>query len=175
MSGICRFGIYATVLFAGMLSGCSSFMYGEQYAFPASGAPSATIRVERAQNTSVSILNRDEEGCYAGITGLPYRENTIEAQVEPGKQLVLFYRRDLGAEICQLHLGLTPEQNATYTLVTGTWYETKNGLLPGFTREQGYCGLVVVKKLGEQQSVEPGQQMVIDRGITCHKFVDRKR
>lgn len=175
MSGIFRFGVHGTVLFAGMLTGCSSLMYGDQYVFPAPGEPSATVRVEQAQNTDVSILNRDEEGCYVGITGLPYKGNDIDAQVKPGKELVLLYRRYLGTEICQLHLGLTPEQNATYTLVEGTWSETKNGLLPGFTREQGYCGLVVVKKLGEQENVEPGQQMVIDRGITCHKFVKRKR
>jgi len=175
MSGKLRFGLTSAALVMGLLTGCASIMQGEQYVFPAAGEPSATIRVERPLDAQVSILNRNEEGCYVGITSLPYKGDDIEAQVKPGKELVLMYREEFGAEVCQIHVGITPEQGATYTLMTGTWSETKTGVLPMLSREQGYCGIVVVKKLGEQQSVEPNPQMVIDRGITCHRFVKRKR
>lgn len=166
----------SVVVVAGLLSGCNSLMYGSQYTFPKAGEPSARLLVERPLYTSLNILNRNEEGCYAGITGVPYKDRDIDAPLVPGKETILLYRRDVGGKICQIHFALSPEANATYLLKSGDWSKTEEGLLPGFTtHEQGYCGLVVIKKIGEDVSVEPAQQMVIDRGITCHKFVKRFR
>jgi hypothetical protein len=175
MAGRFMYRVGSMVVLVGLLSGCKSLMYGTQYDFPKAGEPSARLLEERPLYTSLSILNRNEEGCYAGITGVPYKDRDIDAQLVPGKEIVLLYRKEVGSKVCQIHFALTPEANTTYILKSGDWSKTEEGLLPGFKHEQGYCGLAVIKKVGEEVSVAPAQMMVIDRGITCHKFVKRNR
>ncbi|MEN0106885.1 MAG: hypothetical protein AAGC84_10715 [Pseudomonas sp.] len=174
MAGRFMFRVGSMALVVGLLSGCQSLMYGTQYEFPKADEPSARLLMEHPLYTSVSILNRNEEGCYAGITGVPYKDRDIDAPLVPGKETIFLYRQEVGGKVCQLHFALTPEANATYLLKSGDWSKTEKGLF-GYTHEQGYCGVAVLKKLGEKVSVEPAPQMVIDRGITCHKFVKRKR
>lgn len=113
----------------------------------------------------------NEAGCYAGFTPLRYTDGFIEARVAVGKELVLTYRRVVAGSMCQIPFSFTPQEGATYTLKSGSWSESKTGILPIFTSNQYYCGLGVVKKVGTQESVEPIQQLRIKTGFACLRFV----
>ncbi|GFM90403.1 hypothetical protein [Pseudomonas cichorii] len=60
---------------------------------------------------------------------------------------------------------------ATYTLTQGFWSKPQASILPIFNREQHFCGLGVIKKVGDQENIEPIQQLQIKTGFACLKFV----
>ncbi|MFT0477123.1 hypothetical protein ACMSI6_24930 [Pseudomonas antarctica] len=154
------------------LSGCNSILQGKQYDFPPSGAPSATIRLENKHGTTLDAITFNDKGCYAGLTPLPYSGDFIESRIAVGKKLVLTYERVIGGKQCLVHFSFTPQDGATYTLKTGSWSEPKTGFLPIFNYDQSYCGIGVIKKVGDVEGVEPIQQLRIKpAGLTCLMFV----
>lgn len=172
MDGMNRFGWAIAMLAATiMLSGCSSFMQGDQYVFPLADEPSATLRTEYKAGTDLHLMNLNDKGCYAGYTPLPYVNGVIESPVAVEKKLVVTYRRESVGKVCQIIFSFIPEKSATYTLTAGSWSETKNGIVPWLTDEQQFCGVAMVKEIGGAETIEPVQKLRIDAGITCHKFV----
>ncbi|EJL95778.1 hypothetical protein PMI18_05060 [Pseudomonas sp. GM102] len=171
MYGSHKFG-WCTLLAGVMaLSGCTSMFGGKQYAFPDPNAPSATVRLKYERGTTLDAMTFNEKGCYAGFTPLSYTGDFIESPIAVGKELVLTYRNVVGGSLCQIPFSFTPQDGATYTLKTGFWSETKTGILPIFTSDQYYCGIGVVKKVGDQESIEPIQQLRIKTGFACLRFV----
>lgn len=172
MCGNDRFVGYSLLAAAAMaLSGCTSLFQGKPYLFPRPDEPSATVRLEYERGTTLDAVTFNESGCYAGFTPLTYTDNFIQARVAVGKELVLTYERVIGGAMCRIPFSFTPEEGATYTLKSGFWGESKTGILPIFTRDQYYCGIGVVKKIGTQESVEPIQQLRIKTGFACLRFV----
>ncbi|MBU6956920.1 hypothetical protein KRR23_04070 [Pseudomonas sp. CVAP len=153
------------------LSGCTSLFQGKQYVFPHPDEPSATVRLKYERGTTLDAMTFNEKGCYAGFTPLSYTGDFIESPVAVGKELVLTYRKVVGGGQCQIPFSFTPQDGATYTLKTGFWSETKTGILPIFTSDQYYCGIGLVKKVGDQESIEPIQQLHIETGFACLTFV----
>ncbi len=165
---------WTCTLLAVALSGCTSLFQGKQYVFPRPDEPSATVRLKYEHGTSLHAMTFNDSGCYAGFTPLPYTDGFIEAPVAVGKELILTYRWEVAGRGCQIPFSFTPQKGATYTLKPGFWSEPKTGILPIFTYDQGYCGLGVVKKIGTQESIEPIQQLRIDQGFACLRFVKKK-
>lgn len=154
------------------LSGCTSLLQGKQYVFPRPDEPSATVRLKYERGTKLDAMTFNEKGCYAGFTTLPYSaDGFIESPMAAGKELVLTYWNEVGGRQCQIPFSFTPQAGATYTLKTGFWSQTKPGVLPIFTNDQYYCGIGVVKKVGDQESIEPIQQLRIKTGFACLRFV----
>ncbi|MFL1495607.1 hypothetical protein [Pseudomonas antarctica] len=172
MYGNHRF-VWCTLLAGAVaLSGCNSILLGKQYDFPPSGAPSATIRLENTRGTSLEAMSFNEKGCYAGHTPLPYSGDFIETPIAVGKKLVLTYERVIGGKQCQIHFSFTPQDGATYTLKTDSWSDPKTGFLPIFNYDQSYCGIGLIKKVGDLESIEPIQQLRIKpTGLACLMFV----
>ncbi|MGF0237453.1 hypothetical protein ACQR3P_01020 [Rhodococcus sp. IEGM1300] len=161
-------GLIAAVV---LLSGCTSLLQGKQYVFPKAGEPSATVRMKYESGTSLDAITFNDSGCYAGYTTLPGTDEYIEAPVVAGKELVLTYKRVLAGAACQIPFSFTPEAGATYTLQSGSWSEAGSGLLSMFTRDQHYCGVGLVKTVGDKQSVERIQQLRIKTAFACLTFV----
>lgn len=161
----------SALIFLG-LAGCTSFLQGEQYRFPAAGEPSATVRLAYAPHTELHAMSFSESGCYSGWTALPGHDGYIDSPVAAGKELVLTYHRAIGGQACKIPFSFTPEAGATYTFVTGSWSKPGKGLLPIFNVDQQFCGLSAVKKIGDQESVEPIKQLRIKTGFACLKFVE---
>ena len=169
-------GRYVVLLAVLLLGGCDSIMAKKQYAFPKAGEPSAMLRVEKPRSASVGVINLNDVGCWAGATSFAYKEDEPGTRVATGKEMVLTYNEIIGDKYCGILVALTPEENAIYTFKTGTWSKTVESLIPviGKSREQGYCGLAIIKQVGTDVSLEPTQQVVVDRGIICYKYVKRK-
>lgn len=171
MYGNNKFGWSALLAGAVTLSGCTSLLQGKPYRFPQSDEPSATVHLKYEPGTNLDAMTFNESGCYAGFTPLPYTNGFIEAPIAVGKELVLTYRQIVGGKMCQIHFSFMPQEWASYTLQSGSWSEPKTGILPIFTYNQNYCGLGVVKKVGDQESVEPVQQLHIKTGFACLRLV----
>ncbi|MGA8133892.1 MULTISPECIES: hypothetical protein [Pseudomonas] len=175
MDGNNKFFWYALLAGTVALSGCTSLLQGQQYLFPRPDEPSATVRLAYEHGTTLDAMTFNESGCYAGFTPLPNTDGLIEAPVAVGKELVLTYRRVLADSVCQIPFSFTPQEGATYILKSGFWSESRTGILPIFTRDQHYCGLGVIKKIGTQESVEPVQQLHIKTGFACLRFVRQEQ
>lgn len=155
------------------LGGCTSLLQGKQYEFPAANEPSATVRLADGYGTSMDAITFNEKGCYAGYTTLPSRDSFIQAPVAVGKELVLTYKQQGVGTQCQVPFSFTPEQGATYTVKTGTWSEAKTGFMSVFNFSQNYCGIALVKKMGDQESVQPIQPLRIKTAFACLTFVKK--
>lgn len=167
-----KFGcISAMLVGAMMLSGCSSLLQGKQYEFPQANEPSATLRTHYIRGTDLHLMNFNDKGCYAGYTPLPYVNGSIGSPVGVNKKLVVTYRLESAGKVCQIPFSFTPEAGATYTVTTGSWSETKTGIVPFFTAEQQYCGIALTKRADGAEQVEPIEKLRIDTGVICHKFV----
>ncbi|RMR56621.1 hypothetical protein [Pseudomonas cichorii] len=61
------------ILLAGVLviSGCTSFLQGKQYAVPGTDEPSATIRLKAGNGARLDAMTFSDNGCYEGYTILP--------------------------------------------------------------------------------------------------------
>jgi hypothetical protein len=153
------------------LSGCTSLFMGKQYEFPRPDEPSATVRLKYDRGTTLDAMTFNEKSCYAGFTPLSYNGDFIESKVAVGKELVLTYRDVVGSTQCQIPFSFTPQEGAIYTIKTGFWSETKPGIIPVFKYDQYHCGIGVVKKVGDQESVQPIQQLRIKTGFGCLKFL----
>ena len=171
MYGNHKFGWCALLAGAVVLSGCTSMLQGKQYVFPRPDEPSATVRLKYERGTTLDAMTFNEKGCYAGFTPLSYTGDFIESPIAVGKELVLTYRQVVGGRQCQIPFSFTPQDGATYTLKSGFWGETKTGILPIFNSDQYHCAIGVVKKVGDQESVEPIQQLRIKTGFACLRFV----
>ncbi|OLU21152.1 hypothetical protein BVH01_01895 [Pseudomonas sp. PA1(2017)] len=159
-----------------LLGGCSFFVPKESYVFPVSGDPSAMLRMYDSDWVNLSVINLSKDGCYAGSTLLTKSVGLTEARVWAGKSLLIGYGKSLGHKsYCEISFSFTPQVGANYDLRSGSWSENKAGLLPGFTREQEYCGVVLVKAVEGVESVEPIQMMRVKPGLSCHSFVRARR
>lgn len=167
---------FAVLLAVLLLSSCDSILAKKQYSFPEAGESSALLSVEKPRSSSIGVINLNDEGCWAGATSLDYKEGSPGTRVAAGKEMVLVYNEVIGAQYCEILVALTPEESAIYTFKSGSWSETVESLIPviGIPREQGYCGLAIIKQIGTEVSLEPAQQLVVDRGITCYKYVKRR-
>ncbi|MDO7928184.1 hypothetical protein Q6A51_15430 [Pseudomonas sp. KFB-139] len=161
------------ILLAGalLISGCTSFLQGKQYAVPGSDEPSATIRLKAGNGARLDAMTFSDNGCYAGYTVLPSNGDYIESRVAVNKELILTYWQTAGSSVCQIPFSFTPQSGATYTLIQGSWSEPKAGILPIFNREEHFCGVGAIKKVGDQESIEPIQQLKIKTGFACLRFV----
>jgi hypothetical protein len=161
------------ILLAGVLviSGCTSFLQGKQYVVPVPDEPSATVRLKAGNGARLDAMTFSDNGCYAGYTILPSNGDYIESRVAVNKELILTYWQIAGSSACQIPFSFTPQNGATYTLVQGSWSKPRTGILPIFNRDEHFCGVGVVKKVGDQESVEPIQQLQIKTGFACLKFV----
>lgn len=171
-----RYGVCCALALAVIsLGGCDSILAKKQYSFPAPGEPSALLTVEKPRSSHISVINLNEDGCWAGATSLDYEEGSPGTKVAAGKEMVLFYSEAVDGKHCEMLVALTPEENATYRFTSGTWSKTVDPLIPviGKTREQGYCGVAIIKQIGSDESLEPVQQLVIDHGLICYKYVKR--
>jgi hypothetical protein len=172
MYGNNKSGLYALLAGAVMLSGCTSFFQGKPYVFPQPDEPSATVRLKYTRGTSLDAVTFNEKGCYGGATSLNYlADDFIESQVAVGKELVLTYEHVVAGTICRIPFSFTPQAGAIYTVKSGSWSESKPGILPIFNYDQNHCGINVIKKIGTQESVEPIQQLHYKTGLTCLKLV----
>ena len=153
------------------MGGCSSsFLQGKQYVFPGPDQPSATVRLKSEGSSRLDAMTFSDNGCYAGYTILPSNGEYIESRVAAGKELILTYWQVAGNSQCQIPFSFTPENGATYTLTEGSWSKPKEGILPIFNRDEQFCGIGVIKKIGDQQTVEPIQQLQIKTGFACLRF-----
>lgn len=155
------------------LGGCTSLMQGKQYEFAKPGEPSATVRIKDESGTTLDAMTFNGKGCYAGFTHLPSSEGFIQSSVAANKELILTYWQKVGGSACQIPFAFTPEAGATYTLRSGFWSEPKAGVLPIFNRDQYYCGVSIVKKVGTEETVEPVKQLRIETGFACLRFVEK--
>lgn len=162
-------GVLLTATFA--LNGCTSFFMGKQYEFPREGEPSATVRLKYDRGTSLDAITFSEKTCYAGYTPLPYNGDFIESKIAANQELVLMYRNVVGGTQCQIPFAFTPQAGATYLVKSGSWSETKPGLIPVFKYDQQYCGIAVVQKTGDKESVQPIQQLRMRTGFPCLRFL----
>ncbi|RMO05302.1 hypothetical protein ALQ47_01225 [Pseudomonas cichorii] len=162
------------ILLAGVLviSGCTSFLQGKQYTVPGPDEPSATIRLKAGNGARLDAMTFSDNGCYAGYTTLPSNGDYIESRVAVNKELILTYWQTVGGSACKIPFSFTPENGATYTLTQGFWSKPQAGILPIFNREQHFCGIGVIKKVGDQENIEPIQQLQIKTGFACLKFVN---
>lgn len=167
-------GTFALLAASVLLSGCTSLLQGKQYAFPLPDEPSAIVRLESGQGSRLDAMTFNDSGCYAGYTSLSANDGFIQAPVAAGKELILTYWQVVGSSACKIPFSFTPQAGATYTLKSGFWSEPKAGILPIFNRDQYYCGLGVVKKVGNQESVEPVKPLEIKTGFACLRFVEKK-
>ncbi|KIQ60661.1 hypothetical protein [Pseudomonas fluorescens] len=163
-----RFILLACVL---VVSGCTSFLQGKQYVVPGADDPAATVRLKTGGGARLDAMTFSDNGCYAGYTTLPSNGDHIESRVAANKELILTYWKITGSSACKIPFSFTPQDGATYTLVQGSWSEPKAGILPIFNRDEHFCGVGVIKKVGDQESVEPIQQLKIKTGFACLKFV----
>ncbi|WP_122335812.1 hypothetical protein [Pseudomonas coronafaciens] len=171
--------MYKTQKFAGcvllvgalLLSGCNSILYGKQYTIPQPGEPSATVRMKYDRYARLDAMTFNNKGCYAGYTTLLGNGDYVESPVAVGRELILTYRSEVGGMQCQVPFSFTPEKDATYTVVNGSWSEPRKGVLSVISPDQRFCGVNVVKKVGDQESVEPVQQLRIETGFACLKWV----
>ncbi|WP_455925437.1 hypothetical protein [Pseudomonas putida] len=163
------------VLLAGalLLSGCNSILYGKQYVVPQPGEPSATVRMKYDRNARLDAMTFNDKGCYAGYTTLLANGDYVESPVAVGKELILTYWSEVGGMQCQVPFSFAPEKGATYTVVNGSWSEPRKGALSVISPDQHFCGVKIVKKIGDQESVEPVQQLRIETGFACLKFVKK--
>ncbi|MBX8597713.1 hypothetical protein K5D39_10395 [Pseudomonas cichorii] len=160
------------ILLAGVLviSGCTSFLQGKQYVVPSPDEPSATVRLKAGNGARLDAMTFSDNGCYAGYTILPSDGDYIESRVAVNKELILTYGQIAGNSVCQIPFSFTPQNGATYTLIQGSWSEPKEGILPIFNRDEQFCGVGVIKKVGDQESIEPIQQLKIKTGFACLRF-----
>lgn len=161
------------VVLAGSLaiSGCTSFLQGKQYAVPGPEEPSATVRLKAGGGARLDAMTFSDNGCYAGYTVLPYDGDYIESRVAVDKELILTYWQISGSTACKIPFSFTPQKGATYTLIQGNWSKPKEGILPIFNRDEHFCGVGVIKKVGDQESVEPIEQLTVKTGFACLRFV----
>lgn len=154
-----------------LLSGCNSILYGKQYAVPQPGEPSATVRMKYDRDARLDAMTFNDKGCYAGYTTLLANGDYVESPVVVGEELILTYRSEVGGMQCQVPFSFRPEKGAIYTVVNGSWSEPRKGYLSVISPDRHFCGVNVVKKVGDQESVEPVQQLRIETGFACLKFV----
>jgi hypothetical protein len=161
------------ILLAGALviSGCTSFLQGKQYVVPGPDEPSATVRLKAGNGARLDAMTFSDNGCYAGYTILPSNGSYVESRVAVNKELILTYAQVAGSSVCQIPFSFTPQNGATYTLIQGSWSKPKAGILPIFNHDEHFCGVGVIKKVGDQESIEPIQQLKIKTGFACLKFV----
>lgn len=161
------------ILLAGalLISGCTSFLQGKQYVVPGPADPAATVRLKAGGGARLDAMTFSDNGCYAGYTVLPSNGEYIESRVAVDKELILTYWQVAGSSACKIPFSFKPQNGATYTLTSGSWTEPKAGILPIFNRDESYCGVAVIKKVGDQESVEPIQQLQIKTGFGCLRFV----
>jgi len=153
------------------MSGCNSILYGKQYVVPQPGEPSATVRMKYDRDAKLDIMTFNDKGCYAGYTTLLARGDFVESPVAVDKELILTYQRVVGGMECKVPFSFMPQRGATYTLVNGSWSEPRKGVLSVISPEQHFCGVNVVKKVGDHETVEPLQQLRIETGFACLKWV----
>lgn len=165
------------VLVAGtvVLNGCTSFFMGKQYEFPRPDEPSATVRLKYGSGTTLDAITFSEKTCYAGYTRLPNNGEYIESKVAVDEELVLTYSNVVGGGQCQIPFAFTPQAGATYIVNSGFWSETRPGLIPVLNHDQYHCGVVVVKKVGDQESVQPIQPLRMRTGFPCLRFLPLKK
>ncbi|MDZ5602031.1 hypothetical protein SJI00_04450 [Pseudomonas sp. RP23018S] len=166
-----KFGGCVVVLGALLLGGCNSILYGKQYTLPQPGEPSATVRMKYDRDARLDIMTFNDKGCYAGYTTVVGRDGYVESPVAVGRELIMTYRSEVGGLQCQVPFSFTPEKDATYTVVNGTWSEPRKGVLSVINPDQRFCGVNIVKKVGDQESVEPVQQLRVETGFACLKWV----
>ncbi|MFK3800089.1 MULTISPECIES: hypothetical protein [unclassified Pseudomonas] len=161
------------VLLAGALviSGCTSFLQGKQYAVPGPDEPSATVRLKAGNGARLDAMTFSDDGCYAGYTVLPSNGDYIESRVAADKEVILTYWQIAGSNACKIPFSFTPQNGATYTLIQGAWSKPRTGILSTFSHDEQFCGVGVVKTVGDQESLEPIQQLQIKTGFACLKFV----
>ena len=169
-----RFQKYAwSVLLAGafVLSGCNSILYGKQYVAPQPGEPSATVRMKYERYARLDIMTFNDKGCYAGYTTLLGDGEFVQSPVGVGKELIMTYLSEVGGMQCKVPFSFTPENGATYTVVNGSWTEPRKGVLSVISPNEHFCGLNLVKKVGDQESLAPVQPLQIKTGFACLEFV----
>jgi hypothetical protein len=161
------------ILLAGALAigGCTSLLQGKQYAVPGADEPAATVRIKAGNGARLDAMTFSDNGCYAGYTVLPSNGDYIESRVGVNKELILTYWQFAGSNVCKIPFSFTPQSGATYTLIQGSWSKPKAGIIPLFNRDEQFCGVGVIKKVGDQESIEPIQQLQIKTGFACLKFV----
>ncbi len=119
----------------------------------------------------LDLMTFNDKGCYAGSPLLLATGDFVESPVAVDKELILTYRSEVGGMQCQVPFSFTPEKGATYTVSNTLWSEPRKGVLSVISSDQYFCGVNVVKKAGDQESVEPVQQLRIDTGFACLKWV----
>ncbi|KJH86547.1 MULTISPECIES: hypothetical protein [Pseudomonas] len=161
------------ILLAGalLMSGCTSFLQGKQYVVPGPDEPFATVRLKAGSGARLDAMTFSDNGCYAGYTVLPSNGGYIESRVAVNKELILTYWKVAGNSACQIPFSFTPQKGATYTLIEDFSIKPKAGILPILDRDEYFCGVGVLKKVGDQESVEPIQKLQIKTGFACLKFV----
>lgn len=171
MYGFHRSGWGVLLIASFALNGCTSLFMGKQYEFPRADEPSATVRLKSERGTTLDAITFSEKTCYAGFTPLPYNGDFIESKVAADKELVLTYSNAVGGSVCRIPFSFTPQAGATYIVKSGFWSETKPGLIPVFKYDQQYCGVGVVKKVDDEESVQPIQQLRMKTGFPCLRFL----
>ncbi|AIR91027.1 hypothetical protein [Pseudomonas cremoricolorata] len=153
------------------MTGCNSILYGKQYAVPQPGEPSATVRMKYDRDARLDIMTFNDKGCYAGYTTLLGSGGFVESPVAVDKELIMTYQSAVGGMACKVPFSFTPEKGATYTVVNGSWSEDRKGFLSAISPDQYFCGVNVIKKVGDQESIEPVQPLRIETGFACLKWV----
>jgi hypothetical protein len=160
-----KYGWCVVVAAVVAMSGCNSIMYGKQYVVPQPGEPSATVRMKYDRNARLDIMTFNDKGCYAGYTTLLGDGDFVASPVTVDKELILTYQRVVAGMECKVPFSFTPEKGATYTVVNGSWSEPRKGVLSVISPDQHFCGVNVVKKVGDQESVARVQQLRIETGF----------
>ncbi|HKS13233.1 MAG TPA: hypothetical protein VJS90_09360 [Pseudomonas sp.] len=150
------------------LAGCTA-LQGDQYRFPESGEPSATIRMTYEKGITLQALSFSDSGCYSGWTAIPRKGDHFEAPVVPGKPLVITFWQEAARQTCKLPFKLTPQEGAVYTLKSRSSM-TVEKIIPLYDTYRYACGLELVKQENGKETTEVVKPLTVNTGFACMRF-----